>query len=391
MSNNSVTGRMIRLGGMLVAVSVLQACSWFQSDEDAALEPAELVDFVEEMELREVWDADIGDGQGDYYNRLQIALYGGRIFGASSDGTVAAYDADSGREIWETELDEVSISGGVGVGGDLALVGTTEGYVIALDAETGRELWRSQLSSEVLSAPGADWDSVVVHTLDGWVAGLDASSGERRWRLDTSMPLLTLRGGASVVMREGAAYVGLSNGHIKAYKADTGELLWDGRVAQAQGQSDIERVVDIDGTPVIIGQNMYAVTYQGKLGAIGLGNGRTLWTRDASSYMSVAEGFGNLYVAEAEGAVSAFEVNGGALRWKNSQYARRQLSSPAVFSNYVAVGDFEGYLHILSQVDGHQVGRERVDSSGVNADMIGVGDKLYVYDNDGGLTCYEPR
>jgi len=390
MINAFVNRHPVRAVALALCTLLLQGCSLFQSDDEKALEPAELIDFSEEMELRKVWGTSIGDGQGDDYNRLNIVVSGGRIYGAAADGTVRVVNMETGKEVWETELDD-EISGGVGYGGDLVIVGTPDGDVIALDANSGSEVWRSKVASEVLSAPGADFDVVVVYALNGQITAFDSSTGELRWRQETNMPLLTLRGGAPVLMENGNAYVALANGRILAFKASNGTILWDGKIAQPQGQSDIERVVDIEGKPLVIGQTMYAVTYQGKLGAVSMGNGRSLWSRDASSYMSVAEGFGNLYVAESQGAVSAFEINGGALRWQNDQFARRQLSAPAVFSNYVAVGDFEGYVHVLSQVDGHVVGRERVDSAGLRADMLGIGDRLYVYDNDGGLTCYEPR
>ena len=89
-----------------------------------------------------------------------------------------------------------------------------------------------------------------------------------------------------------------------------------------------------------------------------------------------------------DGTVSAFETGGGALRWQNDQLARRKLSAPAAVSSYVAVADFEGYVHFLSQVDGHFVARTRADSDGVRADMIADGDDLYVFGNDGELTCF---
>ncbi|MFM7785488.1 MAG: PQQ-binding-like beta-propeller repeat protein, partial [Gammaproteobacteria bacterium] len=139
----------------LIAVS-LSGCSWIQSltedDEEEELEPTPLVDFEPELEVRELWSRGVGNGQGKLYNRLQPALYGGTVFAASANGTVAAFEAESGRKLWDEDLD-TEISGGVGVGGDLALVGTNKGVVIALDSASGRELWRSTLGGEVLAPP----------------------------------------------------------------------------------------------------------------------------------------------------------------------------------------------------------------------------------------------
>ncbi|MBP8925461.1 MAG: outer membrane protein assembly factor BamB [Pseudomonadales bacterium] len=377
------------IGGVLLLT--LGACSMmdvFDDDEDKALKPMELADFEPELRIRKDWSTGVGNGQGKLYNRLQPALYGDAIFAASANGSVQSIDATTGKRLWKTDVD-TEISGGVGVGGDLVLVGTAKGRVIALDSATGRELWRAQASSEVLAPPAADWDVVVVQTLDGKLTGFDVSSGARRWNQDSSMPLLTLRGTAAPLLVEGVVYAALANGRILAVKADSGTLLWDGRIATPQGQSEIERTVDIEGQPLIIGSAIYAVSYQGKLGALNLANGRPMWARDASSSMGIAEGFGNLYVSEASGVLSAYEIAGGALRWQNDQMLRRELSAPATVESYVAVADFEGYVHFHSQADGHLMGRVRADSAGVRANMITRGDRLYVFGNGGSLVCYK--
>lgn len=376
------------LAGMLGACGMVDYVKSIGDDEeDAALAPAELVDFDPEVDIRKVWSTGVGNGQGKLYNRLQPALYGDAIYVAAQNGTVAALDAASGKRRWKADVD-TELSGGVGVGGDLVLVGNTRGRVIAMESATGRELWRASVSSEVLAPPAADWDVVVVQTLDGKVTGLDAATGARRWTHDSSNPLLTLRGTAAPLLSEGVAYAALASGRIVAIKADTGTVLWEGRIATPQGQSDIERTVDIEGRPLLVGANVFAVSYQGKLGGLSIANGRPLWARDASSYVGIAEGFGNIYVAETSGTVSAYEVAGGALRWQNDQLARRQPGAPAAIGSHVAVADFEGYVHLLSQADGHFVGRVRADGDGVRADMVTGNDMLYVYGNDGGLRAY---
>lgn len=380
-----------RLFAVALLAVALGGCSWIEGltedDEEEELEPTPLVDFQPEVEVRELWSRGVGNGQGKLYNRLQPALYGGNVFAASANGTVAAFEAESGRKLWDEDLD-TEISGGVGVGGDLALVGTNKGVVIALDSASGRELWRSTLGSEVLAPPAADWDVVVVQTLDGKITGLDTRTGARRWTQDSSMPLLSIRGTAGPLLVEGVAYAALANGRIMALKADAGTVLWEGRVATPQGQSDIERAVDIEGKPVLIGSEIYAVSYQGKVAALQVANGRPLWARDASSFTALGSGFGNVYVSGADGKVAAYETAGGAIRWQNDQLIRRDLSAPAGVGSYVAVADFEGYVHFLSQTDGRFVARERADSDGVRADLIASGDRLYVYGNDGELSCF---
>jgi hypothetical protein len=116
-----------------------------------------------------------------------------------------------------------------------------------------------------------------------------------------------------------------------------------------------------------------------------------LWQRDASSYVGVAQGYGNVYVSEATGTVESVDERSSSALWSNDTMARRQLTAPEVFSSYVAVGDFEGYLHLLSQVDGRFVGRERIDSDGLRARPLVVGDTIYVFGNSGKLEALTIR
>lgn len=354
------------------------------SNSKKELPPAELPDIQEEVRLDQQWSVSIGDGQGELYNLLTPAAEGDRLFVASADGNVAALDRLTGDKFWEVELD-LPVSGGVGAGYGLVLVGTLKGEVIALDASSGEERWRARVTSEVLSAPATNGDVVVVQTQDDRLIAFDASSGQQRWIYENSPAVLTLRGTSSPVMTNRLVIAGLSSGKLLALDASRGIPVWEQRVAVPQGRSELERMVDIDGNLLLTGGNLYVVTYQGKVAAFDVESGRPLWNRDASSYVGLAQGFGSVYVSQSSGALEGIDERSNAALWNNDALQRRQLTSPEVFSSYVAVGDFEGYLHLLSQVDGHFVGREKIDGDGLRARPLVVGDWIYAYGNSGKL------
>ncbi len=372
----------------LALLLTTSGCSWldvFGDDEDDD-EPMELVELVDEVAIEKLWDMNVGSGQGDIFNRLQIALDGDEIFVCGHEGQVAALKADSGEERWRVEL-EMPLSGGVGVGDDVVLLGSTDGEVVALDRQNGALLWRSQLTGEVLAAPQTNGSLVAVQTYDGKLHGLDVTTGEINWQYDSNVPVLTLRGTSSPLFHEEVLLAGFGNGKMAAFD-ENGTLRWETRVALAQGRSEIERMVDIDGGLMVLGNAVYAVSYQGKLAAVDVPSGRIMWQQDASSYVGVDQGFGNIYVSDQQGALMAYYKSGQGLRWEQSQLERRQLSRPTALRSYVAVADFEGYIHFISQVDGHFVGRTQVDSDGVRADMIADGNVLYVFDNSGTVSAF---
>jgi outer membrane protein assembly factor BamB len=257
--------------------------------------------------------------------------------------------------------------------------------VIALDSGSGERRWRAQVTSEVLSAPATNGDVVVVQTQDDRLIALEASDGTQRWIYDNTPAVLTLRGTGAPLVTNQLAFAGLSTGKVIAVDTRRGMPVWEQRIAVPQGRSELERVVDIDGGLLLSGGNLYVVTYQGRVAALEQNSGRILWQREASSYVGVAQGFGSVYVSQADGIVEGIDERSTSALWSNDGLARRQLSAPEVFSSYVAVGDLEGYLHLISQVDGRFVARTRIDSDGLRARPLVVGGWLYAYGNSGKL------
>ncbi|GGJ92401.1 outer membrane protein assembly factor BamB [Pseudomonas matsuisoli] len=360
------------------------------SSNTKELPPAELPKFQPEVQLDEQWSRSIGEGQGDTYNMLTPAVDGANIFASDIEGRVMSMDRTSGSVNWRKDLD-VPVSGGVGVGYGLVLVGTLRGDVIALDESSGEEVWRKRVTSEVLSAPVSNGDVVVVQTQDDQLVALDAATGNQRWIFANTPAVLTLRGTSSPVVTNQLVIAGLSSGRVIALDTQRGLPVWEQTIAVPTGRSELERMVDIDGDLLQSGNTLYVVSYQGRLAALDLTTGRIQWQREASSYNTPAQGYGSIYLSDAGGKVEGIDEASTSALWSNEELARRQLSAPAVFSSYVAVGDFEGYLHLLSQVDGRFVGRARVDRHGLRARPIVVGDWLYAYGNGGNLVAYTIR
>ena len=361
---------------------------WFDSDDDDPMAPMALSDITETVKIKELWSVGVGDGQGDGFYRLQPAISGEVIYAASADGEVVAVDRKRGKTLWEVDLD-ISLSGGVGVYKDVLLLGSSEGLVLKLDANTGEQLWTTMLTGEILSPPQANGKVVVAQTYNGKLQGLDFATGQLLWTYNSKVPVLTIRGTSVPIMENNRVYAGFASGRVLAFDAQTGSIVWDGRVAIPQGRSEIERIVDVDGTMELAGNELYAVSYQGSVVAIDVESGRKIWQQKASSFSGVSLGFGNVYAADEDGTLNAFMRNGEGVRWSQGALGYRQLSRPTPVGSYVTVGDFEGYLHVLSQVDGDFVGRVRVDSDGVRADMLSEDGILYVFANDGELVAYE--
>jgi outer membrane protein assembly factor BamB len=365
----------------LACVALLAACS---SNDAVDLEPADLVDIDTNAKVKKLWSEGVGSGMGKQYTLLQPAIKGDVVYAADHEGTVVALDRNSGREQWEVEL-ETQVSGGVGLGQGRVLIGTLSGEVIALEASTGSVQWRQQVSSEVLAPPAGNGDIVAVQTLDGKVIALNATDGEQRWRYDTVQPALTLRGTSSPLVTENTVYAGFSSGKILAIESRDGILRWDQRLAVAKGRTELDRVIDIEGSPILVDDILYAASYQGRIMALNRGTGRPIWAHEDSTYQNLSAGLGYVFLVGADDTVKAYNATSGQLMWENDQLTRRRLGASQTFGSYVAVADFEGYVHIMSQTDGAFVARRKVDGNGVSAPMASVDDVLYVLGNSGDM------
>lgn len=374
--------RQLRLACVALSITALSGCGFWGGAQEA--QPQELVQFTPEKQVVRKWSVDIGAGFGDLYHQSRPAVTETGIYVADSEGLVSSIAFNTGAINWRTDLDE-SVSASAGAGFGVVAIALRSGEVVALSADRGEELWRIALPSEVLAQPQVNADKVVVQTTSGQIIALARQTGEQLWVYDAQEPALTLRGTSTPLLLRDGVMAGFANGKVVALALDTGAPVWELRVSQSSGRSELERLVDLDGRFLISGELVYTGGYQGKLVAINPATASTVWTRDFSTYRSLAAGFGNIYASDAAGAVEAFDAASAASVWRNSNFALRRLGSPAVLGNDLVVGDALGYLHVLSQSDGHMVARYQMGSSPIYAEPVVVDDTLLVLSNSGKL------
>lgn len=371
---------------LLIAASLLIAVGC--SSDDVEDEPMELEDFDEEIEVIKVWDESIGDGSADQYLKLEPIIIGESIYAIDHFGILLALNKTDGEELWEVDYEE-PVSGALGGDDSQLYFATYHGDIVAVDRVGGMEQWRVTLTSEVLSPPVSNGRQVVIQSIDGKVVSLNAQSGELMWRYDSNAPVLSIRGTASPVITDEFTITGFANGELVAFKNITGAPVWDAAVGIPKGRTELERLVDIDGQPVIKDDVVYAVSYQGKLSAIHLPTGKEIWSKQQSSYTGVDLGFGNVYVSTSDGVVVAYSQATRTEVWRQENLKFRQLTTPKAFGSTAVVADFEGYIHFLSQIDGRFMGRVHLDSDGVRSPMLMSGDMLFIYSNSGDLAAYK--
>lgn len=350
-----------------------------------AIAPKELEEFEPRISVDAVWSKRIGKGAEDHYLKLKPKVLGQRLFVADRFGRLVATDLESGEVIWELQDKKIQYTGGPGVGDGLVLIGTGDGRLIAREADTGQLRWVARVSSEILAAPAASNGIVVGRTADGKLYGLDGASGNEIWIYDRTVPTLTLRGSAAPVIHDDRVLAGFDNGRLVALKLRTGKLLWESRLAIPSGRSDLERMVDVEGDPVVMGNTVYAASFQGGVAAISVFDGQIEWTRDISTYAELTLGEERIYITDEYGSVWALDRLSGASIWKQEGLSHRLLSGPSYFDGYIVVGDFEGYMHWLDASTGDFAFRVKIDRSRIISPAIDAGIVVLSYSSTGRL------
>ncbi len=384
------------LSAILLA-SVISACS-STDEEDESTKIAELTEINEQFEPDVVWDRSVGDGVGDHFSRLKPHFAYDKIFTASRDGNVYAFDAVSGERVWQADLSDIKgergffdsrepalLAGGPIAGINKVFIGSENGLVYALNAETGELSWSSSVKGEVIAPAAIDSGILTVNTASGVLKAFNASNGEEVWKVDLDVPPLSLRGISQPTIAGGGVIVGTASGELTVFLLETGQQGWSVDVGEATGSTELERVIDVDARALVYGDKVYAISSRGNLVAIDIRNGREQWKRQYSSYRQLAVDGNTIYLTTTQGHVFAVDRLNGLEKWSNIALTNRGVTGPAVVGDHLVVGDFEGYLHFLDLDTGEFVARHNVDSSGIHATPTVVNGMVVSQARDGSL------
>lgn len=396
---------------LVLAVSTtLSGCSLFSDDEEE-IKIAPLQPINQQVTATVKWDTSVGDGVEEYFSRLNPTVAYDKVYAADRNGTVMAVNKDNGDEVWEVDLHDLivineadeegwfsgifsspfpaRIAGGLVAAYDKVFLGTENGDLVALDAATGELVWHVQVGNEVNSDPAVGEGSVVVHTTGGQVLSYDASTGEQNWQYEYQTPALTLRGSSAPAIVSGGVIVGDSNGTASVLIADSGQQAWTQSVGSPTGATELEALADVDANPIVVGGNVYMIAYNGELVALSLRSGEVVWKRDYSAFENMEIRGGRIYLTDAQSHVYGLNQDGGIELWTNNSMFGRKLTAPAWHDGFIAVGDFEGYIHWLNPTNGEIEGRLDLGGDGLFSQPVVDGTTLYTQTRDGDLVAIE--
>lgn len=356
------TARVLATLSLAAFVGLTAGCSWMPTwlggTPSKGEGAAPLPEFKPTLTTRVAWRVNVGPARGAF---LQPAVLENAIFAASAGGDIVRLAPATGEVVWRVDA-KSKISGGVGSDGFIVAVGTTRGEVLTFGAD-GKPLWRAQVLGEVQSPPLVGRGLVVVRASDFRVTAFDAESGRRRWTYQRATTPLTLRGPSDMAFSGDQVVVGFPGGRLVALTSTTGGVRWDVAVSEPRGATEVERLADVMGQPLVAAGDVCAASFQGRLACFEAANGALRWARDVSAMTGPGGDDQRLFVVDAKSHVHAYSRTAGASAWLQQKLEKRELSAPLALRRAVVTGDFQGYVHFLSPDDGAFIGRAELGSA----------------------------
>ena len=368
--------------GVTAAVACTLAvagCSLFSTPKP---KPAPLPQPSGEAKVQTAWKVALGSPSGVGF---APTIVGDAVWAATQNGTLAQIDLASGQVRWRAAAGK-ALSAGVGSDGTIAVVVSRDGDLMAFDA-TGRSLWTTPLGGEVVSPPAVGEGIVLLRTSDNRVLAYDVATGKRRWTYQRENPPLVLRNSGGIAMVPGVGFIGMPGGRIAALSLSGGAPRWDVPLAAPKGANEIERIADVVGSPLVIGRELCAVTYQGRIGCLDVASGAPVWSREFSSAAGFDVDNAGLVAPDADDTVHAFDRRGTPV-WQQKGYALRRLSAPLIVGDLIAMGEAQGNLLWLSRETGRLAAVSPTDGTAIVASPSVSGQTLVVQTSGGALHAF---
>lgn len=354
------------------------------------VKPNPLPKLVQAKTLQQVFAQNVSSTNKNDPLRLQMAADNGVIF--LIDPQKGSVDAFQGNKLlWSSQIYKKGVlSAGVVVGNGVVIAGNQKGELFGLDQNTGKVIWQAQLSGPIITPSHIQLGRVITVTNDGNVYANDVATGQQLWTYKLPNVQLSLRGQATPVQLDpNNVLIATANSYVYGIDVVSGVPRLQRRVSVAEGRTDIQRLNDIDGDPVMMGQFLVTTSYQGQVTVTDLQQQQVVWSDNVSSIKRPEVTQDTVYVSTADGKIIAYGLLTGQKLWENDQLLHRKLSNPVLLGSDLVVGDFDGALSLIDPKTGKITGRST--TKGEVTSLRVVDNQLYVSTQKGAFSAWQNR
>ena len=349
------------------------------------------------------WTVSIGRGSGNAggLGGGPVAA-DGKVFTMDTTGTVRAFSADNGAQLWSARFGEVgdnaaSIYGG-GVAYDSGHVYATNGigYVAALDANSGAPVWTVKPGGPLRGEPSVDGGSVYVMSQDNQIYSLKAADGSSNWSNAAALEIAGVFGAAAPAIGQGTVVAGFSSGELNAYRYENGRQVWQDALSRTTMSTSVASLSDIDADAVIDNGVVYAIGQGGRMVALDLFSGQRIWELNFAGIATPWVAGDWIFAVNDKAQLVAIARRTGKIRWINQLPRYRDQKDrkgpisyvgPVLAGERLIVAGSNGALVNVNPVDGSF--QSQVDlNDGVSFQPVVANNTLYLLTDAGRLIAY---
>lgn len=327
---------------------------------------------------------------------------GGKLFAMDTEGTVHAFDANTGARVWDTsvraEKQNANSTFGGGASYDDGKVYVTNGVgeVASLDANSGEIKWRVKPAGPLRGSPTVAFGQVMVMSQDNQLFALNEADGAVLWNESASVGQTNVFGVASPAAGQGTIVAGFSSGELVAYRYENGRQLWADALARTSIATSVSTLTDIDADPIIERGRVYALGQGGRMAAYELVTGQRVWELNLAGISTPAIAGDWIFTLTDEAKLLCIAKSSGKVRWmtqlqryRNEKKKKNQIlwTGPILAGNQLWVANSRGEVMRASVTDGTVSEFTKLGSSVTLAPIV-ANQTLYILDDKGKITAF---
>jgi outer membrane protein assembly factor BamB len=305
--------------------------SWSQPGGVATNAPGHL---MVGQTLKTLWNVSAGEGSSKRMRLTSVPIvYGNKIYTMDAEGTVRAHSGENGATLWEqrnvpsakssfdylhpfnsNNVARGGFGGGLAADGGRVFAATGFGSVIAYEASSGKQIWAKSFAIPIREAPTATEGRVFVVNSESELLCLSQADGSQLWTqkgLPENASMLT---GASPAVAGNLVFVPYPSGEISAIDIKTGQAKWTDSLARG-AINTAETAIGEAARPVVDRDAVFAMSRGGQLIATSREKGERLWTREIKGSQTPWVAGDTLFVVDITGKLVALNRKDGKVRW----------------------------------------------------------------------------